>query len=82
MPFLKTEVKKSFKAWSDKIARIIDEGKSKNEILDYVNPSDYSYLFIMLIEGGILISKTTDDRNHLFNALDRITKIIDTELIK
>ena len=82
MPFLKAEVVKSFNAWSDKFVEILEEGKSKNEIKDSVNPSDYSFLFIMLIEGGILLSKTTNNQNHLFQALDRITKIIDTEIIK
>ncbi|WP_379969127.1 TetR/AcrR family transcriptional regulator [Epilithonimonas sp. UC225_85] len=82
MPFLKAEVAKSFAGWSNKFAAIIEEGKTKNEILDSVNASDYSYLFIMLIEGGILLSKTTNNQSLLFQALERIEKIIDTELIK
>lgn len=82
MPFLKAEVAKSFAAWSNKFATIIEEGKAKNEIKDSVNASDYSYLFIMLIEGGILLSKTTNNQNLLFQALDRVAKIIDTEIIK
>lgn len=82
MPFLKAEVAKSFTNWSDKIAGILNEGKTKNEIIESTNASEYSYLFIMLIEGGILLSKTTNNQNHLNNALDRIKKIIDNELIK
>lgn len=82
MPFLKAEVAKIFAAWSNKIVGILEEGKTKNEIVDSINASDYSYLFIMLIEGGILLSKTTNSQNHLFQALDRVIKIIDTELIK
>jgi hypothetical protein len=34
----------------------------------------------MLIEGGILLSKTMDDEKFLNQALDRIRKMIDTEL--
>lgn len=82
MPFLKAEVVKSFNSWSDKFVEILEEGKLKNEIKESVNPSDYSFLFIMLIEGGILLSKTTNNQSHLFQALDRINKIIDTEIIK
>lgn len=82
MPFLKTEVAKSFAGWSKKIERILEEGKSKVEIIDSINSADYANLFIMLIEGGILLSKTTNSQNHLNNALERIIKIIDTELVK
>ncbi|MCD9855046.1 TetR/AcrR family transcriptional regulator [Epilithonimonas sp. JDS] len=82
MPFLKNEVAKSFAGWSEKIARILEEGKSKDEIIDSINSADYANLFIMLIEGGILLSKTTNSQNHLNNALERIIKIIDTELVR
>lgn len=80
MPFLKAEVAKTFKGWADKFAAILEEGQSKNEIKNSVNISEYAYLFIMLIEGGILLTKATDNQIHLLNALDRIEKIIDTEL--
>lgn len=82
MPFLKTEVATSFANWSTKITGILEDGKSKNEIINSINASEYAYLFIMLIEGGILLSKTTNHPNHLYQALDRIIKIIDAELIK
>ncbi|KFC22173.1 TetR/AcrR family transcriptional regulator [Epilithonimonas lactis] len=82
MPFLKTEVATSFVNWSTKITGILEDGKTKNEIINSINASEYAYLFIMLIEGGILLSKTTNSPNHLYQALDRIIKIIDTELIK
>lgn len=82
MPFLKAEVAKSFSGWSDKFVGILEEGKIKNEIKDSVISSEYSYLFIMLIEGGILLSKTMNNQSHLFQALERIEKIIDTELIR
>ena len=80
MPFLKAEVAKTFKGWADKIAAILEEGQSKNEIKNSVNISEYAYLFIILIEGGILLTKATDNQTHLLKALDRIEKIIDTEL--
>lgn len=81
MPFLKTEVAKSFAGWSKKISNILEDGKYKKEVIDSVDSANYANLFIMLIEGGILLSKTTNSQNHLNNALQRIIKIIDTELI-
>ncbi len=43
---------------------------------------EFSSLFIMLIEGGILLSKTTDDEKYLNLALDRVILIIDKEIKK
>jgi len=37
-------------------------------------------LFIMLIEGGILLSKTMGDQSFLNHALDKIAHMIDHEL--
>lgn len=82
MPFLKTEVTKSFENWAQKIINILEKGKTQNEIIESTDSQKYAYLFIALIEGGILLSKTTNNQNHLCNALERIEKIIDSELIK
>ncbi|MPS73613.1 MAG: TetR/AcrR family transcriptional regulator [Chryseobacterium sp.] len=82
MPFLKAEVKKNFENWANQFSRILEKGKNQNEIIESVDPLKYAYQFIALIEGGILLSKTMNNKAHLFNALERIEKIIDTELIK
>jgi len=82
MLFLKAEVANSFENWANQISRILEKGKTKNEITESVNSLQFAYLFIALVEGGILLSKTTNNQNHLLNALERIEKIIDTELIK
>lgn len=82
MLFLKAEVANSFENWANQIIRILEKGKTKNEITESVNSLQFAYLFIALVEGGILLSKTTNNQNHLLNALERIEKIIDTELIK
>ncbi len=80
LPFLKNEAAKSFEKWAGKITDILEEGKAGDEIKESINSSEYSFLFIMLIEGGILLSKTTNNQNHLLQALDRIEKIINEEL--
>lgn len=81
MPALKEEVAKSFAGWAQKIMSIIESGKSNREFKATVSTEQHAYTFIMLIEGGILLSKTTNNQNHLFQALDRIVKIIDDELV-
>ncbi|WP_449400362.1 hypothetical protein [Chryseobacterium wanjuense] len=56
------------------------QGQKNGEIDENVNAYEFGSLFIMLVEGGILLSKTTGDEKHLSFALDRISLIIDKEL--
>lgn len=79
-PALKTQVKKSFKQWMTKISAAILEGQDKGEIDTNINAEQYASLFIMLIEGGILLSKTMGDQSFLNHALDKIIYMIDHEL--
>ena len=80
-PALKNQVKESFEIWTHKISGVIQQGQKNGDLNPNVLPEEYAALFIMLIEGGILLSKTTDDEKFLNLALDRITQIIDCELI-
>lgn len=82
MPFLKSEVNKNFENWANHFTRILDKGKNQNEIVESIDSQKYAYQFIALIEGGILLSKTMNNKAHLFNTLERIETIIDNELIK
>ncbi|KAA2221307.1 TetR/AcrR family transcriptional regulator [Chryseobacterium sediminis] len=79
-PALKNQVKKSFEQWMTKISTAILEGQKKGEINTKVNAEQFASLFIMLIEGGILLSKTMGDQSFLNHALDKITYMIDHEL--
>ncbi|MBB6332364.1 AcrR family transcriptional regulator [Chryseobacterium sediminis] len=79
-PALKNQVKKSFEQWMSKISTAILEGQKKGEINTKVNAEQFASLFIMLIEGGILLSKTMGDQSFLNHALDKITYMIDHEL--
>ena len=81
MPFLKAEVAKNFENWANQWNRILEKGKTQNEIIESIDSLKYAYQFIALIEGGILLSKTLNTKVHLFNSLERIEKIIDNELI-
>ncbi|MDR2234570.1 MAG: TetR/AcrR family transcriptional regulator [Chryseobacterium sp.] len=80
-PALKEHVRKSFEMWTQKTAEVIRQGQNTGEIRPDIDAKEYASLFIMLIEGGILLSKTTDDESFLNLALDRITHMINHELI-
>ncbi|RXM52125.1 MULTISPECIES: TetR/AcrR family transcriptional regulator [unclassified Chryseobacterium] len=79
-PALKQYVQKSFTLWTERIVAVIVQGQKKNELKASVNADEYASLFIMLIEGGILLSKTMDDEKYLNQALDKVKDMIDHEL--
>ncbi|SDQ37841.1 transcriptional regulator, TetR family [Chryseobacterium soldanellicola] len=79
-PILKKQVTESFEGWIKKIAEVIVQGQKNGEIHEELNAIEFGSLFIMLVEGGILLSKTTGDEKYLNLALDRILLIIDKEL--
>lgn len=56
------------------------DGQQSGEIYPDIHADEYGSLFIMLIEGGILLSKTTGDEKYLNTALNRIAFMIDKEL--
>lgn len=82
MPFLKNEVNKNFESWANQFVQILENGKTQNKISESVDSQKYAYQFIILIEGGILLAKTMNNKNQLLSALERIETIIDNELIK
>ncbi|KMQ66370.1 TetR family transcriptional regulator [Chryseobacterium angstadtii] len=79
-PGLKKQVTQSFEGWIKKIADVIEEGQKTGEIQPDLNADEYGSLFIMLVEGGILLAKTTEDESYLHLALDRILFMINKEL--
>ncbi|MCJ7934220.1 MAG: TetR/AcrR family transcriptional regulator [Chryseobacterium sp.] len=79
-PALKDQVKRSFHLWMTKIEAAILQGQNNGEINKNANADQYASLFIMLIEGGILLSKTMGNPSFLNHALDKITSMIDHEL--
>jgi AcrR family transcriptional regulator len=79
-PLLKNQVTKSFQEWISKISKVISQGQKNGELNIKANADEYASLFIMLTEGGILLSKTTGDEKFLNQALDKVLNIIDQEL--
>lgn len=82
LPQLKNQVKTSFEDWADTLSAIISKGQEDGEFFSEINSKELAAILIMLVEGGILLSKTTSDEKYLNLALDRILIIIKTEIYK
>lgn len=80
LPFLRKSVQDCFRSWSTQIEKIIREGMQSG-IFCELDAREYAYTIIMLLEGGILLSKTMGTQRHLLSALDRIDRIIEEEMI-
>lgn len=81
MPLMKERVKKTVENWVNNVAKILEEGIEQNTFKPTINTVEYSRLFIMMIEGGILLSKITDKPDSLYLILDRVEKIIANEIL-
>ena len=79
-PNLKNQVKLSFEDWMKNISKIISKGQENGEFNQEINPEEFASLFVMIVEGGILLSKTTSDEKHLNLALDKVLSIINKEI--
>jgi len=80
--FLKDTVKKSFISWHQKVKKIIYEGIELGIFKEGIEVRRYASTFMTLVEGGILLSRTLDEHEHLSIALDRVLKIIEEEIVK
>ena len=81
-PILKKQVSATVANWKKSIEKIIQAGISKREVKSSIDPSEISTVFIALIEGGIMMSKITEDPSHINIAMERIEQIIKNELKK
>jgi AcrR family transcriptional regulator len=77
---LKERAVKAIRSWKKHIEGIVKTGISKGEIRTEVNAAAFAVEYISLIEGGILLAKTTGDRAMLDTCLRRIESIINNEL--
>ncbi|SFO38144.1 DNA-binding transcriptional regulator, AcrR family [Paenimyroides ummariense] len=81
MPAMKERVKNTVDSWVRNVANILEKGIKENVFRSNINTVEYARLFIMTIEGGVLLSKISDKPDSLYLALDRVNKIIDDEII-
>lgn len=77
---LRQRVQASLRNWHLNIVQIIERGQQSGDINPAAEADRYATLFITLIEGGILVAKTTGEPTALLTSLDHIDHLIDTEL--
>ncbi len=75
------QVNKAFEAIISTIAAIIEKGKADGEIGAKIESAKYAVLFFSMIEGAVLVSKTTGQKTYLVEICERIDHIVDVELV-
>lgn len=66
---------KAFSDWNKNIKSIIEMGKSNKEIFDAIDADYYADLFVITIEGGLLLAKSTGEKRYFSHAIDHLRKI-------
>ena len=66
--------------WQKEIAAVIKEGQDNGEINAQIEPKAFANTFIALIEGGILIAKTTQDANQFYIIIENLKGLVDSQL--
>ena len=80
LDFLKNTVQRQFQGWQMTFIKVIEDGQAQGYFKKDISADNYAKEFIMLIEGGILLSGTLDDKKYMDLAVDRGLKIIETEI--
>ncbi|MES2649289.1 MAG: TetR/AcrR family transcriptional regulator [Bacteroidota bacterium] len=80
-PQLKEKVSASIRQWKKNIETIIKDGIMKGEVNPLVNASKFATQYIALIEGGIMLAKTTGDVSMLAASIERVKTIVSEELV-
>jgi len=81
-PLLKRKVTQTIKEWRKNIESIIEKGITDGVIKKEADPSKYAILFITLIEGSLMLTKSTGDLAFLNEAMDKLKQISLVELKK
>lgn len=79
-PTLKARVAGAIETWLNSVAHIVENGIKRNQINPSTRPHQFASLFVALIEGGILLSKTSGNTIHLSRNIDHIIHLVNTEL--
>jgi AcrR family transcriptional regulator len=67
---------KAFKDWNHNIASIIRKGVADKEIYASINADSYADLFLVNIEGGLLLAKSTGERHYFDHAIRHLRTIV------
>lgn len=79
-PFLKKKAKTALNDMLGGLQQIIDTGVSRQEFKDGINSRRIAEMMFAQIEGGIMMSKVTDDVNLLNSVLDNLRLYIDSNI--
>ncbi len=82
LPFMKAAVQHSFILWTKRIVYLIEKGVKEEEFNKTTDSVVLAQTFIMLIQGGVLLSKMSKDSKHIETAILRIQQIIKDELLR
>lgn len=74
---IRAKIRKFIQMWKKTIADIVLEGIHRGELSAETDPDEFSSLFIALIEGGIMLSKTMNDRKYLESSVFHIISLIE-----
>jgi len=70
-------VTRFLRMWQNSIDKIIKEGIEKDEFQSSPELEGFSSIFISLIEGGILLSKITNNRKYIDDASEYLVSLVD-----
>ncbi len=76
---LKKKVSLAIDAWMQTIVTIIYRGIKEKQIQKNARPEHFASVFISLIEGGTVLSKTTGNTIHLSRNIDHIIHMVNSE---
>ncbi len=77
---LMEKVSQALDTWIQTIVSIIYRGIQENQIQPHVRPEQFASVFVSLIEGGIVLSKTTGNTIHLGRNIDHIIHLVNGQL--
>jgi TetR/AcrR family transcriptional repressor of nem operon len=82
LSYLKKPVQDSIKLFVKDMVYIIELGQKNKEFKRKIDPTEYAYTIITILEGAVMLLKTMNNQQLLFSALDRIDAIIHHEIKK
>lgn len=79
-PPLKKRVAEAIETWVNTVTRIVYSGIKHKQIRPNTRPEQFASVFVSLIEGGIMLAKSTGKTIHLSRNIDQIIYLVNTEL--
>jgi TetR/AcrR family transcriptional repressor of nem operon len=77
-PLLRARAAKAFAQWRDRLAKIIREGRRKNEIRSAIVPKQLSTFIVGTLEGALMVCRLERDRTALEEAQKFLVSYLDT----